>query len=267
MICVRLLILFPFVFSWLNTAAQTDSLPQAVSQFSESYIIEVTAKISRVDKKLSRQTRKALQKFGRLEAEVKRKITQKDSATASAAYNIGKIDQLHNEFNSESASVITKFSGEYNAYIDTLRSTLKFLQLQPALSGISKQATEKLSHATDKLAVLEGKLLKAEEIKRYLRERNDFIKQQLQRFGMARELKQLEKTRYYYAAYVKEYKTYLRVEKNWKRKLCLSYIMFLHSKNSSATIPGWPDYSKYLQQEMISLQHLLPCKRERVCSK
>jgi len=218
MICVRLLILISLVFFWIHAAAQTDSSQQTISQLPENYITEVATKISRVDEKLSRQTRKALQKFDKLETKLKRRIAQKDSINTTAGYNTSKIDQLQVEFNNTSAKAVTVFNGEYNAYVDTLRSTLKFLQQQPALSGISKQIAQKLSHATDKLAVLEGKLLKAEVIKKYLRERNDLIKQQLQRFGMAGELKQLEKIRYYYGAYVNEYKDMLKSRKKLEKK-------------------------------------------------
>ena len=218
MICVRLLIVFSSIICWVNCAAQTDAAAKSELQFSEKFLTKIAAKISRVDSKLSKQTFKALQKFERLEEELRRKIVAKDSVKRTLLCSNDKLEQLRNEFIDTSRKAVAGFNGDYNAYTDTLRCTLKFLQQQLSLPGNSRNINDKLQQASDRLRLLEGKLSKAEEIKKYLRERNDFIRQQLQRSGMMSKLKQLEKTGYYYAAYIKEYKDLLCNRKKLEQK-------------------------------------------------
>lgn len=59
---------------------------------------------------------------------------------------------------------------------------------------------------------------KAEEIKKYLRERREILNEQLQRFGMIKQLKKLDKTVYYYSQYINEYKTILTDRKKLEQK-------------------------------------------------
>ena len=85
-------------------------------------------------------------------------------------------------------------------------------------SGKSKVVTDKLKQATSKLNVLDGKLQKAGEIKKYLRERKDYLRQQLEKYGMVKELRKIEKATYYYGEYIKEYKEILSDKKKLERK-------------------------------------------------
>ena len=217
MIFVRVLIIFPLYFSSPHCLAQSDNVLQPLSRFPGNYINEIAARISRVDKKLSRQTLKALQQFERLEAGAIKKIETKDSLTASLLNSKDKLEHLKREFADSAHQVLTRFAGEYNAYLDTLHSTLKFLEQRSALPGNSSQL-ERIKQVSDKLTVLEGKLIKAEEIKKYLRERKDFLSNQLQGYGINRKLRQLEKTGYYYAAYINEYKDILKDRKKLEKK-------------------------------------------------
>jgi hypothetical protein len=113
---------------------------------------------------------------------------------------------------------INKLQDEYNAYLDTLKTTFKFLQQKGGTIGKSKELQDKLAQATSRLNILEGKLQKAEEIKRYLRERKEILRQQLEKFGMVKQLKQIEKTAYYYNEYIKEYKSLLQDRKRTEQK-------------------------------------------------
>ncbi len=219
MICVRGFILFISLLICRCCDAQQDTTLLGGKQFPEKYITEISSKIARVDRNLSKKTLKTLRKFGKLEADLTKKLAKNDSTKNSFLYSREKLEQLKNEFTSIPPNTIGRLNGEYNAYLDTLRTALKFIGKQaPTLLTKSKQVTDKLAGATSKLNTLENKLLKADEIKKYFREKREFIEQQLKRTGMIRQLKRLEKTSYYYADYVKEYKSMLKDKKKAEKK-------------------------------------------------
>jgi hypothetical protein len=201
--------------------AQGDSTSQYKHQLPEKYIDQVTGKINSVDKKLSKQTLKALRKFEKLEAKLQRKIAVKDSTHSEQTldYDPQKIKQLTAEFNNMPDKAINKLNGEYNAYLDTLKTSFKFLQQKGGkVISQSKAVTDKLKNATSKLNVLEGKLQKAEEIKKYLRERKQQLKAQCEKLGFAKQLKKLDKVNYYYGEYLSEYKGLLKDRKKLEQK-------------------------------------------------
>jgi len=204
-----------------QSKAQVDSVVQTTTEFPEKYISQVSDKVSDVDKKLTKQTQKVLEKFEKQEARILRILEKKDSTQSKdiLVYSTQKIEQLQNDFINIPDKAITKFKGEYNAYIDTLKSSLKYLQEKGEnLIGKSKQITDKLQLATSKINILDGKLQKANEIKKYLRERKDYLRQQLEKYGMVKELRKIEKATYYYGEYVKEYKEILKDRKKIERK-------------------------------------------------
>lgn len=217
----RLFILIIFLTVCCNSMAQSDTTVQSSGHIPEKYIDQVRGKISSVDKKLSRQTLKALNKFKKLEAKLKRKLADKDSVNSKTAfeYSTQKIQQLTTEFNNMPDKAISKLTGEYNAYLDTLKTSFKFLQQKgEKIVSQSKEITDKLSSASSKLNVLEGKFLKAEEIKKYLKERKQQLRGQFEKLGIAKELKKLDKVTYYYNEYLKEYKGILKDRKRLEQK-------------------------------------------------
>jgi hypothetical protein len=160
---IRLLLLVVITSVSQFCAAQTDSVLQTLNQLPEKYIDQVAAKISIVDKKLSKQTLKALKKFEKQEARLQRKFPAKDSSSTQNTfeYSAQKIQQLTTAFSNMPDKAIDKFSGEYNAYLDTLKTTFKFLQQKgEKVINQSKAITDKLNGATSKLNVLQGKLQK-----------------------------------------------------------------------------------------------------------
>ncbi len=204
-----------------KSKAQTDSITQSLKQLPERYLSQITDKVSSIDKKLSKQTLRILRKFDKEQLRIKKKIMLRDSMQSNnlLVNSTQKIEELQNEFINMPDKAINKLNGAYNAYIDTLKTSLKFLQQKgEGLTNKSKEISDKLKKATSKINILDGKLQKAEEIKKYLRERKTALRQQLESYGMVKELRKIEKATYYYGEYVKEYKEILKDRKKLERK-------------------------------------------------
>jgi hypothetical protein len=210
----------PSLLLWLLpgivSAQVTDSigLPQAVT---EKYADKVAAKLIQTERSLDRQTLKAIRKFRRQEAKLQKLLAKRDSITTAAIFN-GSTDYLKNleqQFTNTGDKAFNKLQGEYHAYLDTLKTTFKFWE---KAGGQSNTAATKLQAALSKVNGLEGKFLKADEIKKYLRERKELLKQQLQRFGLGKKIKQLDKRVYYYGEYVSAFKEVIKDPKKIEEK-------------------------------------------------
>jgi hypothetical protein len=218
---IRLLSVLLLTLTSYYCEAQTDSVLQSVQEIPSKYVDQVADKITTVDKKLSKQTLKALKRFEKLEARLKRRVVNKDSSDIQNGFDLSsqKLQRLTTEFSSMPDKAVDKLTGEYNAYLDTLKTSFKYLQQKgEKVISQSKEIKDKLSSATSKLNILQGKLQKAEEIKKYLRERKQQLKEQFGKVAIGKELKKLDKVTYYYNEYVKEYKDILKDRKRLEQK-------------------------------------------------
>src|SRR5690606_25345841 len=82
----------------------------------------------------------------------------------------------------------------------------------------AKDVKEKTTAALAKVKGLQQQFQQAEEVKAFLQQRKQYLKEQLQNTGLARQLKQVNKEVYYYAAQVSEYKEVLKDHKKATRK-------------------------------------------------
>lgn len=64
----------------------------------------------------------------------------------------------------------------------------------------------------------EGRLQQAEDIKKFIRERREHLKQQFEQLGLTRQLKKLNREVYYYSAQLKEYRAILNDPKKIERR-------------------------------------------------
>lgn len=210
----RYCILFIFwILTGLRMQAQEDTASVS-SPISKKYLEQVNAKAGSLEQKLDRQSEKIIAQILKQENKLKRKLARKDSAAATAVFGDAKqrYDQLQNKLAG------TKKLQQYIPSLDTLNSSLKFLEQNPQLMAVTKDGPAKLKEAMSKVSGLQSEFQKAEEIKKFIKERKQYLKDQLGKLGMAKQLKQLNKQAYYYSAQVNEYKQLLKDHKKAEQK-------------------------------------------------
>jgi len=180
----------------------------------EAYLTQVSSKAGWLDQQLDKQSQKVLSRLQHQEAKLQRRLARRDTAAASRIFHQSaqQYAQLQDQL---------EHTGQLQQYIpslDTLGSSLKFLQQnQQFLTGISG-GSKQLKEAMAKVSSLQNNFQKAEEVKRFIRERKQYLKEQLGALGMVKELKQFNKQAYYYSAQVNEYKQLLKDHKKAERK-------------------------------------------------
>ncbi|HEV7780490.1 MAG TPA: hypothetical protein VGO58_04445 [Chitinophagaceae bacterium] len=100
--------------------------------------------------------------------------------------------------------------GQYIPDLDSLSTSLKFLD-QNGIGG-------KVKDALAKTKGLQNQFQQAEQIKQFIRERKEQLKTSLEKLGMVKQLKKINKQVYYYATQVKEFKEILKDPKKIEKK-------------------------------------------------
>jgi hypothetical protein len=176
----------------------------------QKFAAAISKKAERLEDKLVAKSMKVLDKLQDQEEKIYRKIlSAKDSITAKAVLtDINfKYKTLKDKFKNP---VLSGTAKQYIPRLDSLTTALKFLD-QNGVTGNIKNAISKTSSLQDKFQL-------AEEIKKIIKERRELLKQQLEKLGMVKQLKQINKQIYYYAAEVNKYKEIINDPKKIGKK-------------------------------------------------
>lgn len=200
------------IISSAHAQSFSDSTSSVVSI---SYINAVSNKAENVKSKIANSGEKELKKLQRQEERIQKKLAKIDSTQAKELLDNSReaYKNLETKFN----SVKGKY-GKYIPSLDTLSSSLKFLHENPQFLTAAKDAKKKLDEALGKTKELQSQLAKAENIRQFLKERREYLKNQLEQFGFAKQLKKINKQVYYYSQQLNEYKSLLKDHKKAERK-------------------------------------------------
>lgn len=209
-----LLTLFLTLCVFSEKSFSQDSAGDISSAIPSSYVEGISKKSEKLQRKMERHALKSLALFQKQQNKLLNKLNKKDSlaaqqlvaSTAERAVKLNALLQQPAKFN------------QYIPSLDTLKTSLKFLEKNPALLVKSKLMDGKLKDGLTKIDGLEQQFQKADELKKYFQQQQTLLKEQLQKFGFTRELKKLNKQTYYYTQQIKEYKELVKDKKKLERK-------------------------------------------------
>jgi hypothetical protein len=196
--------------------AQTASIGDTTNpplKSPEKYIDAVGKKAGAIEQKLDKKSEKALAQLKKQEDKIINKIAKADTL-------LGK--QLREQATARYKELEEKLKNpgkltQYLSGLDSSSTALQFLQTNPTFKQ-AKEVQEKLKEAIGKTDALKTQLQKAESIKQFLKERREFLKHQVAKFGFSKQLKQLNKQVYYYSQQIAEYKVILQDPKKIEKK-------------------------------------------------
>ncbi|HEV8284261.1 MAG TPA: hypothetical protein VGQ09_08115 [Chitinophagaceae bacterium] len=183
-----------------NLYAQEENPTNIVERVSNKIFTSIEKKTSQVEQRLNRQTEKYLSKLQKQENKLRKKLQKKDSTLAKQLFDktAGEYDKLKNL-----PANLNKYNAIYSGHLDSLSTALNFLKNEN-LQNLS--LNPELQKALDHCKSLQQKLNQTDQIKKFLTERRRMLREQLEKFGMVKELKKFQKQVYYYKAQMEEYK-------------------------------------------------------------
>lgn len=201
-----------------QAAKSQDSLsfPSKILNAPDKLFDAIQSRSKKLEKKLERQTERYLQKLARQERELKSKLWKKDSIAAKQLF--GDIDDNYAQLKSAASQQAGRFSNVYSGHMDSMKTALNFLQ-QNNLINQSGAAGLQMQSALNSYADLQGQLNQAEAVKKYLKARQQQLREQLEKFGLVKEFRKFQKEAYYYRQQVNEYKQLLEDPSRLEEKL------------------------------------------------
>lgn len=218
MLANRATMLLLLVIVSIYSSAQSPAISQEDTySLPNKYLDKVDHSLNELQQRLDRKTENYLKKLERQEAKIYRKLWKKDSVAAKEL--IGDAKQRYaslKEDASRQAGQLSKFSQVYSGKLDSLGTALRFLENTGA---ISPQLKQQISNASQSINGLQHKLNQTDLVRKYLKERKQFLSTQLEKFGLATKLKRYNKQFYYYQQQLAEYKSLLNDPAGLGKKL------------------------------------------------
>jgi hypothetical protein len=201
-----------FIVNSSRISAQTiDSIVNKIDPEKLGTTIE--KKFSGLEEKIVEKSEKTLRRMQQEEEKVyKKMLASKDSVTAKLQLDdirngyASLKDKLRNPIQVRSVNAIK----EYVPHLDSLTTALKFLD--------NESLTGNVKNALSKVESFQGRLQQADEIKKFIKERREQIKQVWEKLGIAKNFKKINKEVYYYSEQIKEYKAILKDPKKIEKK-------------------------------------------------
>lgn len=244
-----------FIICLCKTVNAQDNLTAVdkVVNFPNSFLNKVQNKYSNLDNRLTRQTEKYLLSLAKREKKLKRKLAKVDSARAQQLF--GDVDQQYDKMLASIRSdslPVKKNQGAYLPVVDSVKTSLAFLTQSTALVSQSKDMQEKVKGSLSQVNQLHGKLQQSEQVKAFIQQRKQQIKESLSSYtslpkGITNEFADFNKDAYYYSAQLKEYKDMLNdPDKMIQKGLSLlnklpAFTQFMKQNSELASLFRLPD--------------------------
>ena len=205
---VKLLLLLSGLYSSVTAQETFDSTLHKINPVKWAALVE--EKSEKFQQKIIQKSQSTLNKLQQQEERVYRKLLQtKDSVLAKQELETirSKYSTINNRLTS---SIVAQSATQYIPHLDSLQTTLAFL---------NPEKYPQLKTAVAQTKLLQDKFQGAEEVKAFINERKQVLKQQFEKLGWTKELKRMNKEVYYYSAQIKEYKEALRDGKKAEKKV------------------------------------------------
>jgi hypothetical protein len=203
-------------------AQQVQRESTGIFEIPGRFLSKLDAKVSGLEKRVIRETEKSLMRLSQQEQKLRKRLMKKDSVAAKKLFADSE-KQYRALIRKMREADFPAIEGKiYEAYLDTLATSLKFLDnnFKSKLKANNLNANNELITGThNKLKNLDSKLDYTQYVRDYLKQRQDLLKRQFQRFGMTKSLLKYNKQAYYYSQQINEYKSILNDPTQLERKV------------------------------------------------
>ena len=253
-----------FTISFCTSTYSQSRIDSIINKLDpQKFAASIIKKTQKLEDMLVAKSMKVLNRLQSQEEKIHRNmLATKDSLQGKAA--LADIRTKYKTLQSKlMIPAIATVAKQYIPYLDTLSTALKFLDQ----NGIGRNIKNAIGNATS----LQDKFQQAEEIRKFIRERKEELKEQLDKLGLIKQLNRFNKQVYYYTEQLKEYREILKNPKRRERKTLelLSKTKFFRdfmSKNSMLASlfrmpgdPNDPDYTASLSdlQTRVEVNNLI----------
>ncbi|MDF2187139.1 hypothetical protein [Paraflavitalea sp. CAU 1676] len=187
----------------------TDKILGLPAKFND----RIQKKADKLEVQVTRQTEKYLQRLARKEEKLRCNMGKTDSTAAKhlVGCSAEKYEKLAEKLKNSTA-IADRAGGQYLPYVDSLKTSLSFLEKNKDL--LNSQETKKITGSLQQVQQLQGKLQQTEEITAFIHQHKVHIKVMLSRntnlsVGHSKGYPDIQRDIYYYFKNVQAYKDLL----------------------------------------------------------
>jgi hypothetical protein len=201
--CILLYLLLLTATGIAQDSPGPDRIPD--EKLTQHYFKSIHSKSEKYSEQFVKETDKYLARLRKQEELLQRKLQKIDSIAANNifAHSANKYREIQEKVKSKTGRLLNG-DGRYLAWLDTLNTSLKFLEsVNPSIAkiaGTGKQLKETMSC----LKEMERQLKEAENIKEFVRQRKQYLNEQFAKYGLVKELKKFNKEAWYYGQQLSE---------------------------------------------------------------
>lgn len=195
-------------------AQDHNNLSNKVSTFPSCFLDQISKKSSRIEDNIINKSKHALKLLGKQERRLQRKLSKKDSVLAVQLFQGAQIK--YQSLQTELKNPVNQLSKchTFNPLEDTLNSAIRYLEKSNIITD--NKLTQQI---LGQLSTMQSRMEQAEQIKQYLRNRRQYLREQLAKLDMVKELRNYSKKIWYLGAQIDEYKSMLKEPDKIERKV------------------------------------------------
>jgi hypothetical protein len=197
--------------------AQTAVVDTAIA-VPKKFIAKLESRATSFNKKIDRQTEKYLRRLERQELKLQRKLAKIDSSKAAQLFT-GTKEKYHALRGKLKQKTSAAAKGVYVPNLDSMGIALKFLSENGGLLKGAKEKAAMANAAAVQFQEMKNKLSATDDIRQYIKDRKQLLKEALNENGMGKHLKKFSKEGYYYTKQMQEYKEAWKDPAKMERKL------------------------------------------------
>jgi len=205
-ISICLIVILPYeLFS--QSKQDSVSTSNSISQkLTDKYVGSVSEKSTKINKDIDRQSELYLARLQKQEGKIQKKLSKVDSIAAKNIFanSAQKYEQLQTNIKNKSQALLTS-CGKYIPWTDTAITSLKFLQQNPLMAKVGGKSAQ-IQAAIVKVHALEDQFKQADNIKEFVRQRKEYLQQELANYSLGNELKNYNTQAYLFAQQINEYR-------------------------------------------------------------
>ncbi len=204
-----------------------------------NYLQNVDKKVAGLDKELTKQSERYLNKLARQEDQILQRLTEFDSS--ASIHFLKNTNQSYNNLSEKikktNGKIAQSFSGQYLPNLDSLQGSLKFIKEAKTLVSKSKDIQQQVDNSLEGVTQLQNKLKEADNIKFLVQQRQQQLKDLLSKYtalpkDISKAFGKYQQNVFYYGRHLQEFKEVL----NDPDKLLKKVLSSLH------LVPGFKQF-------------------------
>jgi hypothetical protein len=223
----KLLLLVALIWACSSHSdAQSDSAVQKaasiLNRLSDKTLNSIQKKYHKLQTKIASYSKHSLERMEKEEQKLQKKLASNDSLGSKSSF--GSIKEKYADMIQRTQNPAGNISGaslnEYLPGLDSLQTTFAFLEKTGLkIPGVPAEKLAQIQGISAQLKSLQAQVQTTGNIKKFLQERKQILKDQFDKLEMPVQLKNVNKQVYYYQAQINEYKSLINDPEKLEKKL------------------------------------------------